>query len=199
MDSAFDWILWTFFSASGACLHAADKWAQKQWCVCSTNLPWSQIPEGLHFAWMELVRVSLCKLIKRREICAKEKDFVLMLKAIADKTSLLFLKQISALWMVSPMMWTRRSTSVMMRGTCWTARALAKVVGDGSAIPLVSHSCPHLHSVCLTRTDYSMVKLVCEFGLGLCQLSAFYCTTVEVEVTLYLLEACEMAFVVLGK
>jgi len=53
--------------------------------------------------------------------------------------------------------------------------------------------------VCLTRTDYSMVKLVCEFGLGLCQLSAFYCTTVEVEVTLYLLEACEMAFVVLGK
>lgn len=53
---------------------------------------------------MELVKVSLCKLNKGREIFAKQKDFVFMLRALADKVSLLFLKQTSALWMVSPMM-----------------------------------------------------------------------------------------------
>lgn len=53
---------------------------------------------------MELVVVSLYKLIRRREQCAKQKDFVLTLRALADKLSLLFLKQTSALWMVLPMM-----------------------------------------------------------------------------------------------
>lgn len=35
---------------------------------------------------MELVMVSLYKLIKRREQCARQKDFVLPLRAIADKS-----------------------------------------------------------------------------------------------------------------
>lgn len=132
------------FSASIACLHTADKWNWEQWCVCSTNLWWSQTVEGLPFAWMELVVVSLYKLIRRREQCAKQKDFVLTLRALADKLSLLFLKQTSALWMVLPMMWTRPSTSVMMRGTCWTAHALARAGGDGNVILLVSHQLfPH--------------------------------------------------------
>lgn len=127
------------FSASVAYLYIADKQTQEQWCVCSTDLWWSQISWGLPSAWIELVMVSLGELIKRREWCAKQKDFVLMLRAIADKLSLFFLKQTSALWTVSPMMWTRPSTSVMMRGTCWTAHALARAGGDGNVILLVSH------------------------------------------------------------
>lgn len=61
------------------------------------------------------------------------------LELLLTKVSLLFFKQTSALWTVSPMMWTRPSTSVMMRGTCWTAHALARAGGDGNVILLVSH------------------------------------------------------------
>lgn len=107
--------------------------------VCAALICDDQISWGLPSAWIELVMVSLGELIKRREWCAKQKDFVLMLRAIADKLPLFFLKQTSALWTVSPMMWTRPSTSVMMRGTCWTAHALARAGGDGNVILLVSH------------------------------------------------------------
>lgn len=83
--------------------------------------------------------LSVSEQIERREWCAKQKDFVLMLRAIADKLSLLFLQQTSASWMALPMMWTRPSISVMMKGTCWTAHALARAGGDGNVILLVSH------------------------------------------------------------